>query len=351
MPFMEASEAEWEEIAEEIEAAAAAAPDVATSTRDVYLIFLERFRDNVAAAVRAVAHAPEGGVVIHCVGGKDRTGLLAAFLLHLAGVADDEIAADYALSEERLLPRHEAWFAAADERGGARAPAPDRADAGGLDGRRLRRARAALRRRRGVPARRRRQRRASSSSPARGSVADVLAIFGPTASGKSAVAEEVARLIPAELVSADAMQVYRGLPILTNQSEARLVGYLGLDEEGSVARVPAARPCGGGRDPRRRPDAGRRRRHRALPARRPGRPRAAAAAGARRARAAGEALRRARRRRRRTSCSPSATRRPRPPCTRTTAAASCARSSSPRPARACGRARTGSGAARRGTRR
>ena len=66
-------------------------------------------------------------------------------------------------------------------------------------------------------------------------MADVLAIFGPTASGKSTVAEEVARLIPAELVSADAMQVYRGLPILTNQSEARLVGYLGLDEEGSVA--------------------------------------------------------------------------------------------------------------------
>jgi len=65
----------------------------------------------------------------------------------------------------------------------------------------------------------------------------VLAIFGPTASGKTAVAEEVARRIPAELVSADAMQVFRGLPILTNQSEhpARLVGYLGLDEEGSVA--------------------------------------------------------------------------------------------------------------------
>jgi tRNA dimethylallyltransferase len=63
----------------------------------------------------------------------------------------------------------------------------------------------------------------------------VIAIFGPTASGKSAVAEAVAGLIPAELVSADAMQVYRGLPILTNQSEARLVGYLGLDEEGAVA--------------------------------------------------------------------------------------------------------------------
>ena len=65
----------------------------------------------------------------------------------------------------------------------------------------------------------------------------VLAIFGPTASGKTAVAEELVRLMPAELVSADAMQVYRGVPILTNQSEhpARLVGYLGLDEESSVA--------------------------------------------------------------------------------------------------------------------
>lgn len=114
VPFLEASEAEWEEIGRELDAAVAAAPDVATATRDVYLIFLERFRSNVAAAVRAVANAPEGGIVIHCAGGKDRTGLLAAFLLHLAGVGSDEIAADYSLSEERLRPRHEAWFEAAE---------------------------------------------------------------------------------------------------------------------------------------------------------------------------------------------------------------------------------------------
>ena len=114
VPFMEASEAEWEEIAEEIEAASAAAPDVATSTRDVYLIFLEHFQANVARAVKAVADASPGGIVIHCVGGKDRTGLLAAFLLHMAGVDEDAIVADYALSEERLLPRHEEWFAAAE---------------------------------------------------------------------------------------------------------------------------------------------------------------------------------------------------------------------------------------------
>ncbi len=114
VPFMEASQAEWDEIAVELDAAAGAAPDPAAATRDVYLIFLERFRANVAAAVRAVADAPAGGVVIHCVGGKDRTGLLAAFLLHLAGVDDEKIAADYALSEERLRPRHETWFAAAE---------------------------------------------------------------------------------------------------------------------------------------------------------------------------------------------------------------------------------------------
>ena len=122
----------------------------------------------------------------------------------------------------------------------------------------------------------------------------VLAIFGPTASGKSAVAEEVARLIPAELVSADAMQVYRGLPILTNQSEARLVGYLGLDEEGSVAdyqrlaHAAVDEILAAGRTPVVVGGTGLYLRA-AL-----GRPRAAAAARAGRTRAAREPLRRAR---------------------------------------------------------
>jgi tRNA dimethylallyltransferase len=65
----------------------------------------------------------------------------------------------------------------------------------------------------------------------------VLAVFGPTASGKTAVAEALAERVPAEPVSADSMQVYRGLPILTNQPErpTRLVGIWPLDHEGSVA--------------------------------------------------------------------------------------------------------------------
>lgn len=63
----------------------------------------------------------------------------------------------------------------------------------------------------------------------------VLAIFGPTGSGKSAVAEALTELIEAEIVSADSMQLYRGLPILTNQSPARLVAIWPLDHEASVA--------------------------------------------------------------------------------------------------------------------
>ena len=98
----------------EIEAAAEAAPDAAAATREVYLLFLEHFKENVATAIRAVANAPEGGVVVHCMGGKDRTGLVTALLLGLAGVDEEEIAADYALSEERLRPRHELWFAEAE---------------------------------------------------------------------------------------------------------------------------------------------------------------------------------------------------------------------------------------------
>lgn len=71
----------------------------------------------------------------------------------------------------------------------------------------------------------------------------MLALFGPTASGKSAVAEQIAARIPAEVVSADAMQVYAGLPILTNQprTPTQLVAIWPLSHEASVgAYAPLA---------------------------------------------------------------------------------------------------------------
>ncbi len=65
---------------------------------------------------------------------------------------------------------------------------------------------------------------------------DVIGLFGPTASGKSDVAAALTELIPAEVVSADAMQVYDGLPILTNRSPhpERLVGIWPLSHPTSV---------------------------------------------------------------------------------------------------------------------
>jgi tRNA dimethylallyltransferase len=64
----------------------------------------------------------------------------------------------------------------------------------------------------------------------------VIGLFGPTASGKSDVAAAVTELISAEVVSADAMQVYDGLPILTNRSShpERLVGIWPLSHTASV---------------------------------------------------------------------------------------------------------------------
>src|SRR5205085_9995197 len=62
-----------------------------------------------------VADAPEGGVVVHCYAGKDRTGLACAMLLRLAGVGIDDIAADYGLSGDNIRPLIDPWAAAAPD--------------------------------------------------------------------------------------------------------------------------------------------------------------------------------------------------------------------------------------------
>jgi protein tyrosine/serine phosphatase len=52
-----------------------------------------------ANGVRAMAEHPDGPVLFHCRLGKDRSGVFAALLLKLAGVADDDIMADYMLTQ------------------------------------------------------------------------------------------------------------------------------------------------------------------------------------------------------------------------------------------------------------
>jgi protein-tyrosine phosphatase len=77
-----------------------------------YLQHLEEFRDNFGRAVRAIAQA-DGTVCVHCMGGRDRTGLVTALLLRLAGVSAEDTAEDYWLSEEPLREDHERWVAEA----------------------------------------------------------------------------------------------------------------------------------------------------------------------------------------------------------------------------------------------
>jgi protein-tyrosine phosphatase len=72
---------------------------------------LGKFRHRVAEIMSAIERAPEGGVLVHCHAGKDRTGLVCALLLELVGVERETVAADYALSQECLRPDTEDWLA------------------------------------------------------------------------------------------------------------------------------------------------------------------------------------------------------------------------------------------------
>ena len=72
----------------------------------------------------------------------------------------------------------------------------------------------------------------------------VFFIVGPTASGKSQLAAEIAAQCGAEIVSADAFQLYRGLPLLTAQPDAatlrkaphHLIAAIPLTEEISAEK-------------------------------------------------------------------------------------------------------------------
>ena len=71
----------------------------------------------------------------------------------------------------------------------------------------------------------------------------LLIIVGPTASGKTAVACEIAKHLPVEMISCDSMQVYRSMPLLTQAPTAQekkilkmhLVSFLHPSEEYNAA--------------------------------------------------------------------------------------------------------------------
>jgi protein-tyrosine phosphatase len=88
-------------------------PEDEPALAELYRAWLDRRPELFAAVLAAIADAPPGPVVVHCAAGKDRTGLVIALALALAGVPDEVIAADYAVTNERLSTRYDELIAAA----------------------------------------------------------------------------------------------------------------------------------------------------------------------------------------------------------------------------------------------
>src|SRR6202044_1575196 len=65
-----------------------------------YLGYLEDRPDQIVAALRSIAHS-EGAALVHCAAGKDRTGVVVALALTVAGVCPEDVVEDYAASGDR----------------------------------------------------------------------------------------------------------------------------------------------------------------------------------------------------------------------------------------------------------
>jgi protein-tyrosine phosphatase len=77
-------------------------PDHLATAGEVYCWWLRERSHGIALAMRAVADAPSAPILVHCQAGKDRTGVVVALMLRLAGVSIDDIADDYAISGVQL---------------------------------------------------------------------------------------------------------------------------------------------------------------------------------------------------------------------------------------------------------
>jgi protein-tyrosine phosphatase len=87
----------------------------AKTNLEIYKVMLERYAILIGKAMIAIADAPVGGVVIHCHAGKDRTGLITALALSIAGVEPSVIAEDYAATDVFLTEHYAAELKAAKD--------------------------------------------------------------------------------------------------------------------------------------------------------------------------------------------------------------------------------------------
>lgn len=66
-----------------------------------YLGYLSDRGDSVVAALRVMTRT-DGSALVHCAAGKDRTGVVCAIALDVAGVTREAVVADYAQTGDRL---------------------------------------------------------------------------------------------------------------------------------------------------------------------------------------------------------------------------------------------------------
>jgi protein-tyrosine phosphatase len=90
--------------------------DIPTDLGEVYDYIVDKRGEAIGAAVRALARPGALPGLVHCTAGKDRTGIVVAFVLAMLGVPDEIIAADYALTSQYLHPANAAaiGFVSAD---------------------------------------------------------------------------------------------------------------------------------------------------------------------------------------------------------------------------------------------
>lgn len=79
---------------------------------DRYLDLAEEGAAGLVTAVGLIADERSAPIAVHCVAGKDRTGVVCALTLSLLGVSDRDIAADYALSTAGMR-RYLDWLSVA----------------------------------------------------------------------------------------------------------------------------------------------------------------------------------------------------------------------------------------------
>lgn len=69
----------------------------------IYIDTVEHSQDQMRRVLTLLADHPDEAVLFHCSAGKDRTGMVAAMLLALAGISHEHIISDYAQSHQNIL--------------------------------------------------------------------------------------------------------------------------------------------------------------------------------------------------------------------------------------------------------